>query len=50
MTNLGFIIAAYSITLGALAGYGILVWSRLRPLERQLAAVTPLLEGLYGQR
>lgn len=50
MTNLGYILAAYSITLAALAGYGILVWSRLRLAERQLAAMAPLQEGPYDQR
>jgi len=50
MTNLAFILAAYSITLGALAGYGMLVWSRLRLAEHQIAMMAPPQEGGYGQR
>jgi len=50
MTNVGYIIAAYVITLGALALYGFQLWSRLRSAERQLAASTTD-EGLpYGRR
>jgi hypothetical protein len=50
MTNVGYIIAAYVITLGALALYGLQLWSRLRSVERQLAALTTD-EGLhYGRR
>ena len=50
MTNAGYIIAAYVITLGALALYGLQLWSRLRSAERQLAALTTD-EGLhYGRR
>ena len=40
MTNAGYIIAAYGITLGALALYGLQLWSRLRAVERQVAALT----------
>lgn len=50
MTKVGYILAAYGITLGALAGYGVLVWSRLRTVERELAAITHGGEGRYGQR
>jgi len=50
MTNAGYIIAAYVITLGGLALYGLQLWSRLRSVERQLAASTTD-EGLhYGRR
>ena len=49
MTNVGYIIAAYGITLGVLAFYGLLLWSRLRAVERQLAALTTA-EGLYDGR
>ncbi len=50
MTNVGYIIAAYVITLGALALYGLQLWSRLRSVERQVAASTAD-EGLhYGRR
>ena len=40
MNNLGYIIAAYVITLGALGVYAVHLWSRLRRLERE---VTPLM-------
>lgn len=40
MTNLGFIMAAYVITLGALGVYGVHLWSRLRHLERDVTALT----------
>jgi hypothetical protein len=50
MTNGGYIIAAYVITLGTLALYGLQLWSRLRSVERQLAALATD-EGLhYGRR
>jgi hypothetical protein len=50
MTNVGYIIAAYVITLGALALYALQLWRRLRAVERQLAALTTD-EGLhYGRR
>ena len=50
MTNLGYIVAAYGITLGALAGYGVLVWSRLRAMERQIPTLARGQEAGYGQR
>jgi hypothetical protein len=40
MTNLGFITAAYVITLGALAVYGVHLWNRLHHLERDITALT----------
>ena len=50
MTNIGYIAAAYVITLGALALYGLHLWRRLRAVERQLTAWTTD-EGLsYGRR
>jgi hypothetical protein len=50
MTNAGYIIAAYVITLGALALYGLQLWCRIRSVERQVAALTTD-EGLhYGRR
>jgi hypothetical protein len=40
MNNVGYIVAAYGITLGALALYGLHLWNRLRSAERQVAALT----------
>jgi hypothetical protein len=40
MNNAGFIIAAYVITLGALALYGLHLWIRLRSTERELSTLT----------
>jgi hypothetical protein len=40
MSNVEYIIAAYGITLGALALYGMHLWSRLRAVERQVSALT----------
>ena len=40
MNNLGYIVAAYAITLGSLGLYGMLLWNRLRHLERNLTALT----------
>jgi hypothetical protein len=40
MNNLGFIVAAYVITLGALGVYGVHLWSRLRRLEQGITALT----------
>jgi hypothetical protein len=40
MTNLGFIMAAYVITLGALGVYGVHLWIRLHHLERAVTALT----------
>jgi hypothetical protein len=39
MSNVGYIIAAYGITLGALALYGLHLWSRLRSVEQEVAAL-----------
>jgi hypothetical protein len=50
MTNLGYIVAAYGITLAALAGYGVLVCCRLRAVERELTALPRGQETRYGQR
>ncbi len=50
MTNLGYIIAAYAITLGTLAGYALLVWSRLRAADRELGTLTTTEEGRRGGR
>lgn len=50
MTNLGYIVAAYTITLGTLAGYALLVWSRLREAERELATLTTTEEKRHGRR
>ena len=36
MTNLGYIVAAYLITLGALATYGAWVWRRLCLAEAEV--------------
>jgi hypothetical protein len=48
MSNLGYIIAAYVITLGALAMYGFHLCSRLRAAERELAALTAGERERYG--
>ena len=40
MSNVEYIIAAYGITLGALALYGMQLWSRLRSVEQQLSVLT----------
>jgi hypothetical protein len=48
MGNLGYIIAAYAITLGALAMYGLHLWSRLRTAEREVAALTAGERERYG--
>ena len=40
MTNAGYIIAAYGITLGALALYALHLWRRLCSVEGQLTALT----------
>jgi len=50
MTNVGYIIAAYAITLGALAGYALLVWNRLRVADRELAGLTTTEEGGHDRR
>jgi hypothetical protein len=40
MSNVGYIIAAYGITLGALALYGLYLWSRLHSVEQEVTALT----------
>jgi hypothetical protein len=50
MTNLGYIVAAYTITLGALALYGLYLWNRLRRLETRLAATTFAERPAHGRR
>jgi len=45
MTNLGYLIAAYVITLGTLAGYALVVWSRLRAAEHELTTLNNIEEG-----
>ena len=50
MTNVGYIIAAYAITLGTLTGYALLVWSRLREAEREVTALTTTEEKRHGLR
>jgi len=48
MSNLGYIIAAYGITLGALALYGLHLWSRLRSAEQDLSTLTARERAPYG--
>jgi hypothetical protein len=50
MTNVGYIVAAYAITLVALSLYGLHLWRRLRAAERQLAAWTPDRGLSYGRQ
>jgi hypothetical protein len=50
MRNLGYIVAAYVLTLGALAAYGLLLWKRLRGVEQELMAPTSDEGRRYGQR
>jgi hypothetical protein len=50
MSNLAYIIAAYGITLGALAMYGLHLWMRVRPLEREVTSLTPGERERYGQQ
>lgn len=54
MTNLGYIIAAYVITLGTLAGYALLLWHRMRVADRQAANVLTMPnlseEGGHGRQ
>ncbi|MBI3328895.1 MAG: hypothetical protein HYZ81_19600 [Nitrospinae bacterium] len=50
MTNLGYILAAYLITLGALAGYALLVWGRLRGAEREVTALLAAGERGHGRQ
>ena len=48
MSNPGYIIAAYVITLGALALYGLHLWRRLRSVEQELARLTAGERAPYG--
>ena len=48
MTNLGYIMAAYVITLGALAMYAVHLWRRLRRVEREVTALTAGEREDYG--
>jgi hypothetical protein len=48
MSNLGYIIAAYGITLGVLALYGLYLWSRLRSVEHELSMRMPSDGAPYG--
>jgi hypothetical protein len=50
MTNVGYITAAYGITLGALGLYGLHLWKRLCAVERQLAALTIDERLFHGRR
>ncbi len=50
MSNLGYIIAAYVITLGALGIYGVHLWSRLHRIERNLTALTTGEREHHGRR
>jgi hypothetical protein len=50
MSNLGFILAAYVITLGALGIYGIYLWSRLHRIERDVTALTTGERQPYGRQ
>jgi hypothetical protein len=50
MGNLAFIIAAYMITLGALALYGLHLWSRLRAVEREVNGLTDNARASYGRQ
>jgi hypothetical protein len=40
MSNSAYIIAAYGLTLGALAVYGLHLWIRLRAIEQELRTLT----------
>jgi hypothetical protein len=50
MSNVAYIIAAYGITLGALAVYGLYVWSRLRSVEQELSTLTATESAPYGRQ
>ena len=50
MTNVGYLIAAYVITLGALALYGLHLWGRLRAAEREVSALTAGERVPYGRQ
>jgi hypothetical protein len=50
MSNLGYIVAAYMITLGALGIYSVHLWRRLRRLEQDVTALTADERQRYGHR
>jgi hypothetical protein len=50
MSNVAYIIAAYGITLGALAVYGLYVWSCLRSVEQELSTLTASERTPYGRQ
>lgn len=50
MSNFAYIMAAYVITLGTLAVYGLLLWQWLHLAERQLTTLRTTEEGRYGQQ
>jgi hypothetical protein len=50
MSNFGYIVAAYVLTLGAVAAYGLVLWTRLRGVEQELSALTSDEGKRYGQR
>jgi hypothetical protein len=50
MSNGGYILAAYAITLGALVLYGLHLWNRLRTIEHTLAPLTSPEERQHGRR
>ena len=50
MSNWGYIIAAYGSTLGALAVYGLHLWSRLRSIEQELSTLTASERAPYGRQ
>lgn len=50
MSNVGYLIAAYGITLGALLLYGLHLWSRLHSAERQLTTLTANERLHHGQQ
>jgi hypothetical protein len=50
MGNWAFLIAAYTITLGALTLYGLYLWSRLRAVERELNGLTANARASYGRQ
>jgi hypothetical protein len=50
MSNLAYIIAAYVITVGALALYGLHLWRRLRSAERELTTLTANEGAHYGRQ
>ena len=48
MSNGGYIIAAYGISLGAIALYGLYLWRRLRSVERALSTQNATERQSYG--